>query len=124
MVLSIEKKQVEPDVVVLVMNGKISMGRESLQIEWQVEELIQQKTTKVVFDMSEVQYMDSTGLGIIAFCCGKLKESGGGLRVAGAKGAVESIFRITKLDKVVGLYPTAEAAAESFTPTGASGQSA
>lgn len=118
MPLQIAKKTLEPDIVVLELKGRISIGRDSQELEYRVMELLGQDTKKLVFDMDGVQYIDSTGVGIIAFCCGKLKQSGGELRLGGVKGIVQEVFNITGLSKVVSLYPSATEAARSFNTPG------
>jgi len=67
-----------------------------------------------VFDISGVTQIDSTGLGIIVVCAGELSEAGGELRVAGAKGMVEKVLKITNVYRILPLYPTAAAAVEEF----------
>lgn len=59
--------------------------------------------------------MDSTGIGIIAMCSGKLKKAGGELRVAGAKGVVEEVLKLTHMENIVSLHTTAAEAAAGFT---------
>ncbi len=115
MILKIEQRRIEPDVVVLELAGKLLMGNESKRLELQVEELLRNNDKKVVFDLSQLTHMDSTGIGIILFCYGKLKHHGAELRVAGASGMVDSTLRMTRVNEVVKFFPTAAAAAEGFT---------
>lgn len=113
--LNSQKKRIEPDIVVLEIAGRICLGRECQQLEWQVEDLLRANEKKVIFDLSGVNHIDSTGIGILAMCSGKLKKAGGELRVAGASGLVDEVLKMTKMDSILGLYPTAAAAAEGFT---------
>jgi anti-sigma B factor antagonist len=118
MLLNIESKRIDPDIVVLELTGKITLGNESKRIEWKIDEFLKQNEKKVIFDLSNVKYIDSTGVGIIVLCCGKLKQSGGELRLAGVKGVVDEILKMTKVDHLVGFYPTAAAAAAGFSAAG------
>ena len=122
--LEISSKRLEPDVVVLELTGRIVLGNESKDIESKLEECLRQNERKVVFDLSGVKYIDSTGIGIIVSCHAKLKKSGGELRLAGTQGVVDQVLKITNVHKVIGFYPTAAAAAEGFTPAPPSGPSA
>ncbi len=115
MLLQIDTKQVEPDVTVLTFSGKITLGRESQRIEMLVKDLLHQNHKKLVFDLAGVTYIDSTGLGIITFCSAEAQTSGGALRIAGASGIAEKLFQVTKLDKIISLYPTVEQACQNFT---------
>ncbi len=123
MILTIRKKQIEPDIVVLEISGQIFLGRECKEIEWQVEDLVRKNQNKVIFDISGVSSVDSTGIGIIVTSFGLLKKSGGELRLAGAQGKVAELLKLTKVDQIIRPYPTAAAAAESFVVAGQAGQS-
>ena len=114
MLLNIEKKQLAPDVVVLELTGKFTLGRESQRVQWQVEELLRENVRKVILDLSGLELIDSMGIGVIMFTAGQLKKAGGELRVAGAKGLVQDVLNLAKVDVVVGFYPTVMAAAEAF----------
>src|SRR5262249_5892030 len=73
MLLQIDKRQIDPDITVLEFTGKISLGRESQRIETMVNELLSQKVSKLIFDLSRVDYIDSAGLGIMTYCYGAMK---------------------------------------------------
>ncbi len=124
MLLNIEKKQLAPDVVVLELTGRFALGRESQRVQWQVEELLRENVRKVILDLSGLELIDSMGIGVIMFGAGQLKKAGGELRVAGAKGFVQDVLKLAKVDVVVGFYPTAMAAAEDFSRPSPLGQHA
>ena len=114
--LTVEKKQVTPDVTVLELVGRIDIGRSAQQVEWEIDELLKAKARKVVLDLSRVDHMDSTGIGMVVLSSGRMKMAGGDLRVGGAKGLVGETLTMTKVDAIVGMYPSAEDAVRSFTP--------
>jgi anti-sigma B factor antagonist len=111
--MEIQTKNVDPDIVVLEITGRITMGRESKQLEWSTENLIREKKRKVVLDLSGVTHIDSTGVGIIVMSAGQLKQAGGELRVC-AQGRIEDVLKMTNVDKVVGLHATMAAASAGF----------
>lgn len=43
-----------------------------------------------------------------------MKKAGGKLSIAGAEGSVRDVLRMTQVDRIVGIYPTAQAAAENL----------
>jgi anti-sigma B factor antagonist len=112
--MEIQTKRVQPDIVVLEITGRITMGRDCKHLEWTTDALLRDNEKKVILDLTGVTQLDSTGIGIIMMCAGQLKRAGGELRVAGATGHVEHVLKITSIDQVVGLHPTAEAAATGF----------
>jgi len=114
LILKINRKKIEPDIAVLEMVGRIALGRDCQEVEWRLEDLLKENHKKVIFDLAGVNHMDSTGVGILVMCAGKLRKAGGELRVAGASGMVDQILKVTKVDQIVGFYPTTDAAAQGF----------
>ncbi|MDP9262859.1 MAG: STAS domain-containing protein [Acidobacteriota bacterium] len=118
MLLNIQKKRVEPDIMVIALEGRICLGNSAKELEWTVTELQEANEKKVIFDLSGVTMMDSTGIGIVAMCSGKMKKAGGELRVAGAKGVVEDVLKLTHMESIVSVHATTAEAVASFTSGG------
>ncbi len=59
--------------------------------------------TEVLLDVSDVDFMDSTGLGIVLGLLRRLREGSGTMKIAGAHGAVRRLLELTELDKVIPL---------------------
>lgn len=114
MILTIEHRNIEPDIVVMEMHGRITMGSDSQKIEWSLAELLKQRQTKVIFDLTHVDYLDSSGIGILMVCHARLKKAGGALHLAGAQGFVDEALALTSVNKIVPLYPTTNQAADRF----------
>jgi anti-sigma B factor antagonist len=113
MLLSITTRT-QGDITVIELAGRITLGRESGQIETLLLKLLDQGVAKFVFDLSKVDYIDSTGIGRIAYSFGKITQAGATARVAGAQGLVMDLFRITRLDSVIRFFPDAPSACESL----------
>ncbi len=109
-----ELERIEPDITIVHMTGKLTLGPDSQGLEALVLDLLKKDQKKVIFDLSGVSYIDSTGMGVIVSCLSKLMKAGGGLRLTGVAERVLHLFKITRLDSVVAFYPTVPAAAESF----------
>jgi len=112
--LEVHKKRMEPDVFLVEIMGKVVYGPECQQIEWLTAELLEEGERKIIFDISRVQHLDSSGIGIVVMCSSKVKEAGGELRLAGAEGHVKAILEMTGVGKIVALYPNRAAALEGF----------
>lgn len=63
----------------------------------------------ILVDLSEVEFMDSSGLGVLIGHHRKLEEAGGGLRIIVGEAAMK-ILRLTNLDTVFGIYDSREEA--------------
>jgi anti-sigma B factor antagonist len=112
--LDIQTKDLLPDIVVLEIKGRITLGRESKQLEWAIESLVGEGRKKVIFDLTGVTNIDSTGVGIIVMSAGRMKKAGGELRVACAAGHVEQVLKMTNVDQIIAILPTSTEAAASF----------
>lgn len=64
---------------------------------------------RVILDVSQVDFIDSSGLGAIVAAMKQL-EAGRRLDLAGLTPAVDKVFRLTRMDSVFSLYPTLDAA--------------
>ncbi len=116
--MEISKSQIKPGIVVLTLTGRVFMGNDCRRIQEEVQQHIGQNEKRVIFDLSGVYHIDSAAVGEIVRCFTKLAKCGGGLRLAGAKGMVEGVLKMTQVDKVIGMYPTVSDASESFPAPG------
>jgi len=115
--MNLKKKQIGPGIVVLEMTDRIASGRDCQRIHEEVDQLIRENQTRVIFDLSGVHYMDSAAVGSIVRSLCSLKNSGGTLRLAGAKGMVQGVLRLTHVDRVIRIYPTASEAYQDSPPS-------
>src|SRR5262249_55528457 len=118
MMLKFTKRQVEPGLTVVSIQGNIHCGPECARLERQVDELIEAGETRVIFEMAAVTHMDSAAIGSIVRSLTKLKEAGGGLRIAGAQSMIDYSLRLTKVDKIIEMFATVEEARASFVAAG------
>lgn len=64
----------------------------------------------IIVTMDGVEFIDSSGLGVLVSALRRVKEQGGTLRLVCTKEGILKIFRITGLDKVFPLFTTVEEA--------------
>ncbi len=64
--------------------------------------------TRVVIDMSGVEFCDSTGMNVLLSCLRRARERGGELEIAAPKPAVRKILQVTGLDSVFTLVEDTE----------------
>lgn len=64
---------------------------------------------RVIVDLSEVDFIDSSGLGAIVAAMKQLRE-GQRLELAGLTPTVSKVFRLTRMDTVFSLFDTLEEA--------------
>ena len=107
--MEIAHREVAPGTVVVTLSGKLMLGPEGDQIVILVEELLAAGTHKVIFDLTAVTVIDSTGIGRFISSFNKIMTAGGEMRMAGATGHVMQSFRVSLLDKVFKFYPSLQA---------------
>ena len=61
--------------------------------------------SKIVVDMSGVEFCDSTGMNILLSCLRQVRERGGELELAAPRPAVMKILQVTALDSVFTIVP-------------------
>lgn len=114
MILNFTVRTVQPGVTALEMKGSIHCGPECARLEREVDGMIAARQTHVIFDLSGVTHADSAAIGSIVRCLAKLKNAGGGLRIAAAHPMLDYSLKLTRVDKVIALFPTVEEAATGF----------
>ena len=110
MLLSLTTQTREPGIVIVSITGRIALGVEKGQIEEAVVGALKDGVRKIVIDLAHVSYIDSAGVGIIAFCFGKASQLGAQFTAAAADARVMDVFRITRLDQVVTFFPDVDSA--------------
>ncbi len=114
MILTIDQKQIAPDITVLEMVGRIIMGNNSRDVELKLAQVLKDRKKKIILDLAGITMLDSTGVGILVLSQAKVKKEGGELRIAGAQGVVDEILKMTSVDKLMKVFPNVEAAAANF----------
>ncbi len=75
---------------------------------------IGQNKIKLLLDMSQVSFIDSSGLGMLITCLKSIKNAGGQLRISNISNNVKTIFNTTRMDRVFEIYENNEDALGSF----------
>lgn len=75
-----------------------------------LEALIADGHRQLTLDLSDVTFLDSTGLGIVVGRLKRLARHGGTLTVAAAHERVVRVFTITGLDRLLEIHPDLEGA--------------
>jgi anti-sigma B factor antagonist len=70
--------------------------------------------SKVVFDLTSLQFVDSSGLGAILSCLRKLNAEGGDLKLACVSKPVRTLFELVRMHKIFDIFNTREEAMTAF----------
>lgn len=102
------------DVVVLELSGKVMGGPDAGLLNDKLHDLIDANKTKVVADLSKVNWMNSSGLGILISGLTTMKNNNGDLKLACVTDRIQSILMITKLISVFETFDSVDEAVKSF----------
>jgi anti-sigma B factor antagonist len=108
------KEQEMDNVVVLELSGKIMGGPDASLLNDKLHELIDKGKTKVVADLNKVNWMNSSGLGILIGGLTTMRNNGGDLKLANVTDRIQSLLMITKLLTVFETHDSLEKAIGSF----------
>jgi len=83
---------------VVTLSGPLTLGTSLKLADSQVQAAISDGATRIVFDLTGVDYLDSAGLGMLVYTYGVLNEKNGTLRLCGVTPRVLSLLQLTKTD--------------------------
>ncbi len=103
----------ENDIVIFDVSGKIMGGDETTLFHGKIHEYIEKNKKHFVVDLRNVDWMNSVGLGMLISALTTVKNSGGRLVLANIT-KIESILTITRLITVFESFDSREEAMKSF----------
>jgi anti-sigma B factor antagonist len=102
------------DVVVLDLHGKVTGGPDSETFQESIRTLVAGGRTKVLVNMQEAGWINSTGLGMLIYGFTELQKTGGKLKLVGVSPRIESLLAVTKLSTVFESFQQEDEAIRSF----------
>jgi len=104
-------------VYLLDVSGRLT-SFETGALRESISRLLKQDRKNIVLNLSELQYLDSSGIGELARVYVSVVKEGGQMKVVGLSPKVEEILKITQLYQVFPEFPSEEAALQSFPESG------
>ena len=101
-------------IVVLELAGKVMGGPDANLLTEKLHELVDQKNTNVVADLSKVSWMNSSGLGILIGGLTTMRNNKGDLKLVNVTERIKSLLVITKLITIFETFDTIDDAVASF----------
>ncbi len=106
-------------VTVVDISGRIVLGEESAALRSLVSELLSKGHKKILFNLGDVDYIDSSGLGHLVSAFTSVQKQGGELKLLKLTKKVEDVMQITRLYTVFDIMDDEAAAVRSFAPSSA-----
>jgi anti-anti-sigma factor len=107
----ITEKKIE-DILLIAISGKIDIVS-TKDLEIFLDQAIY-KSSKIVFDMAETEYINSSGLRILLAAIKRFKQNNGEMRLASPRPLIKNIFDISGLSNIFSIYQTLQEAIDSF----------
>jgi anti-sigma B factor antagonist len=102
-------------IVILKLKGRLAAG-ESTSVREKINQVAAAGHLNVVMELSEVDYIDSTGLGSLVICFTSLKKQGGALKLVNLNKRNVELLLLTKLHTVFEVFTDLQDAVNSFFP--------
>jgi anti-sigma B factor antagonist len=102
------------DVTMVDIRGRIELGEESAALRSLVMDLLSEGRQKIVLNLAEVDYIDSSGLGALVSACASVRKQGGELKLVKLSDKVDDLMEVTRLYTVFDIADSEAAAVRSF----------
>lgn len=101
-------------VIVLRLGPMVKVGETVREFESSLERIATEETGSLVLDLSDVEYMDSTTLGVLVGALHRLKSQNRDLILVNPRGRIASLLRVAKLDSLFAIHATVDDAVASL----------
>ena len=101
-------------VTIVDLSGKITLGEGGMTLREEVRKLLADGSKKIVLNLGEVNYIDSSGLGELVSAYTAVKNAGGELKLLNLTSKVRDLLVITKLVTVFDVRDDEASAVSSF----------
>lgn len=105
--IEFQTEVVEADAVVIRPQGRLNLLA-APRLREVVAQSVERGRPRIVVDLSETTFMDSSGLGALVAGLKSARQGGGNLRIARLSPQVEMVLTLTNLDRVLKPYSSVE----------------
>jgi anti-sigma B factor antagonist len=111
--MKIERKKNDKGIDILQVSGRIDPST-SNQLEEEINTVLSTGQFKLVLNLSEVDFISSTGLRIFLTALKKVKAQNGDVKICCMNSNVEKVFKIAGFVSLFDILPTEEEAVRKF----------
>lgn len=104
-------------IVILDLEGRLVAGDAMSQLRDKVTGLIAEGKSRIVLNLKEVDYIDSSGLGSMVICYTSAKKQGGALKLLSLNRRNVELLVLTKLTTVFEIFDDEQQAVNSYFPS-------
>jgi anti-sigma B factor antagonist len=111
--MEIEKREAGDRTAVLALVGRLNM-QSAANLRSSIGTTVDGGRPQVVVDLSQTDFIDSSGLGALVAGLKKARQAAGDLRIAGANEQARTVLGLTNLDRVLRPYGDVEEALDGW----------
>lgn len=115
MAFEIDQRESE-GIAILDVHGRLVLGEPASVLRDRLAAAQQAGTTRVILNLEDVDYIDSTGLGTLVMAATSLKKADGGLKLLNLNKRNIELMIMTKLSTVFEIFNDETDAVNSFFP--------
>lgn len=101
-------------VLVIDVVGRITLGSGNQELRDKISAALDAGRTKIVLNLAELSYLDSSGVGTLVGCFTSSQNRGATLKLANLTNKIRDLLAITKLLTVFDVHESEESAVNSF----------
>ncbi len=101
-------------VTIVDLSGRITLDEGSTELRDTIKQLAGQGQKRVLLNLSEIQYIDSSGIGELVSAFTNIRSQGGELKLLNLTRKVHDLLQVTKLHKVFDIRDDEAAAIQAF----------
>ena len=111
-VYTIQEKELSDSRAMIILAGRITAANAG-ELKKYLSETIIRGYREIIFDLSGITFLDSSGLAVFVSTLKNTREAGGWMKLAALSEIPGTIFKLTCLDQVIDMYPDIESALHS-----------
>ncbi len=113
MSMKVTTRQID-GVTILDLSGRITLGEGSITLRDSVHDLLAKGSKKILLNLENISYIDSSGIGELVSAFTSVKNAGGELKLLKLTQKVHDLLQITKLYTVFDIWDNETSAVTAF----------
>ncbi|MCZ2153663.1 MAG: STAS domain-containing protein [Bryobacterales bacterium] len=110
------ERRTSDGITIVSLKGKLIVGEATAALKELIKNLTAEGVRKLILDLAEVDYIDSSGLGTLVYCFSTFRKNGGTLKLLRLTRRNIELMLLTKLETVFEVFDQEQAAVDSFFP--------
>lgn len=117
--MKIERSLVIGNIPVLRLSGELDLNSVP-EVRRSIRALIDEGLVNFIINLSDLDFIDSSGLGVLVGGLARVREKQGEIKIACSNRRILRVFEMTRLTQLFEIYPSEEEAANLFHSGGSS----